>query len=398
MKNTANKIGVLIYNDWGNSFDALRDLAITLSKDRRFEVVVLAMPSKVISSAFYDLNATKSLYEFAESLRVEIAMDITQNRHLQCIIGFDRDFRIRFYPQDFKTQYFINTRPYSVLRPKGWDNASVGAFMKLCHIDYGVHVHSRKMPVCEFLELKYYDLIFAISAFHAEIISITQEDKYSEILPVGCAKFEQILHLAQKPKRSASSPLTCCYMPRWNGIDGYGTFLKYIESFLSMAKKRELEFILRPHPNMLDAFSSAGMGDEIKTIFKRIESCKYALIDVNQDVSEAFLKADVLITDASSMLVYSFLSGKPTIFTQNLFGGEMNNWALCLLQGCFVVNTKDELFSLLGEFKSDFDKAFMPKIALRERILKQLFNFSKTPASEKIRDILFKDFAKEIMR
>lgn len=74
MKNT--KIGVLIYNDWGNSFDALRDLAITLSKDRRFEVVILAMPSKVISSAFYDLNATKSLCEFAESVRVEIAPDI----------------------------------------------------------------------------------------------------------------------------------------------------------------------------------------------------------------------------------------------------------------------------------------------------------------------------------
>lgn len=393
----SHKIGVLIYNDWGNSFEALSDLAIILSKDSRFEVIVLAMPSKVESNTFYDLNTTKSLYKFAKEFDVEICPDIMPNRHLQCVIGFDENFSVRFYPQDFKTQYFINTRPYSGLRPKCWDNANVGRFMKLCHIDYGVHLHSRKLPICEFAELKYYDLIFAPSAFHAKLISFTQQDeKYSEIFPVGCAKLEQILHLAQNLKKSASSLLCCCYMPRWNSTDGYGTFERYIESFLAMAEKSKLEFIFRPHPNMFDSFNNAGMGDKIDAIFKRIESCKYANIDVNEDLSQSFKKADVLISDASSMLVYSFLSGKPTIFTQNLYGSEVNNWTLCLLQGCFVVNTKDELFSLLESFSDDFSKTFMPKLALREQILKQLFTFTKIHTSQKIRDILLKDFIKEL--
>lgn len=114
-------------------------------------------------------------------------------------------------------------------------------------------------------------------------------------------------------------------------------------------------------------------------------------LDTNPSYEDSFKKADVIISDASSTIVYAFLANKPVIYTQNLMGGELNNWALKLLQGCFIIDTLDSMQDLILRLQNDFQGTIAPLQCRREEILKSCFYFPPKGSVACIIDTLLAD-------
>lgn len=317
------------------------------------------------------------------------------------IIGFDKTYKPRIFPQDLSAHYCITTRPYSGLRPKGWENENIALFSKLCHIEYGVLVHATNhLANCIYdkEELKYYSFVFSPTRFHRRLLmqNLRETKHLCKAMSVGFAKFEAMLSIPHNPPKSHNPPknLTILYMPRWASGE-YCTFMRYMDYFLKMAKMGKIKLIFRPHPNMYDHFVKTAQiitESQWQNLIIELETSPNTSLDSAPSPMESMKKANVIISDASSMLIYAFLSGKAVIYTQNELGGEVNNWALRWLRGCFIANNLCEIEELLLRLGCDYSAMMKSKISQREEILRQDFLFLRKGANASIGKILLNDF------
>lgn len=422
----ARKIRVLFYNDWGNSWEALEPLALALSANPLFEVIVLAMPSRVESSAFYDLNASISTQSFAQKVRTQaiLVQDILDSSGLDsslarakslhaltqclestlatspkplCLIGFDSALNVPITPQDLAAHYCFTTRPYDSLRPEPFSNYSIAQVSKLCYVEYGVYMFSaceQDISAYDPVLLRYYDYLFSPTGFHTWLSSSRQSvPSLLHIITAGSAYFEAILAAnLRSPQACANKPLRVLWTPRWAACDMHSTFLRYVDVLLERAREGRFLLHFRPHPNMYDhlvvesKILSKQRWQDIKESIDR-----YGKWDTRPSIIESFNDCDVIISDTSSMLIYAFLSGKPTIYTQGDSTAEISAWALRVVQGVFITTTEGELLQVLDDLCSHLLQAFAPKAALRSYILQQNFHFPKQGASSAITQALLQD-------
>lgn len=395
------KIKVLFYNDWGGSWEALEPLALALANDERFEVVVLAMPTLVQSQNFYDLGATKALQAFADKIHTPITHTLDSHARVQCIVGFDTQMHPTLFPHQTQAQYCFTTRPYDSLRPRGWGNADIAECMKLARIEYGIFFVALYLDFVpsdypsapwESRANRYYDFLFLPDSFHRDIMKFHKgEDAYTHFVVTGSPRLENF------KQRDFSKPhtqkLTIFYTSRYSKDDSYNTFFTFIEYFMQLAKEDKIHFIYRPHPNMHDTKQGNHnilSGAQWQEFVARFSAPNLSL-DTNPSYEDSFKKADVIISDASSTIVYAFLANKPVIYTQNLMGGELNNWALKLLQGCFIIDTLDSMQDLILRLQNDFQGTIAPLQCRREEILKSCFYFPPKGSVACIIDTLLAD-------
>ncbi|WP_334090068.1 hypothetical protein [Helicobacter typhlonius] len=444
------KIRVVFYNDWGASWEALEPIAHTFLKNPVFEVIVLAMPSKVSSNRFYDLGASHCLQTFAHKMhcpvitkedldRVCAELRINQEQkhksyaqvinslfsqslqtqtNLLCILGFDKweenhAFNAMTYltPSDCMAHYCFTTRPYSGLRPETWHSRHIAIISKLCYVEYGVYAFELHDDVCAYSEdnLRYYDYLFSPTTFHAQVAGAQQKNKSLLTIKVtGCARFDELIayansaqtiqqHQASLKPDSVRCPhrIRVLYMPRWGVKEAHSTFLSYTKLLLLEAKASRILLHFRPHPNLHDyvvhnqKIMTQAQWDSFKNDVQQ-----NGLWDESPSIIESFSRADVLVSDTSSMLIYAFLSGKPTIYTQGDFRSEVNWWALRVLQGCFIASNADDLLEFLARFRDDYEATFFTRFALRDEILKQNFYFPKNGSTNTILSVLLEDMQK----
>lgn len=389
-----SKIKVLFYNDWGGSWEALEPLALALSKNENFEVIVLAMPTLVQSENFYDLDATKALQEFSKKIHTHITYTLDVNARVQCVVGFDSQMQVTLYPETTQAHYCFTTRPYDSLRPHGWSNADIAERMKLCLIEYGIHNFSsyqKNIVAYESRFLRYYDFIFSPTVFHKYLVEQRQEsDSFAKVIATGSPLLENIIN-TDFSKVSARN-LTVCYMPRWNPVDSHSTFSVYSDFLWTLAREGKIVLIWRPHPNMYDYYvkSTKILTQEQWDFFATTPN---VFLDSNPSYFDSFKKSDILISDTSSMLTYAFLSGKPTIYTQNLMGEELNNWsAKWVYQGCFIVNNQDSLEKVLNEMQENRDSIILSLQSSYKKIINESFSLCLDARStQNIIDILVED-------
>ena len=416
----AQKIRVLFYNDWGNSWEALEPLALALSGNPAFEVIVLAMPSRVESSAFYDLNASLSTQSFAQKVQTQAILvqdmldssldsSLARAKSLRalaqclestlatspkplCLIGFDSALNAPITPQDLAAHYCFTTRPYDSLRPVAWSNPRIAQVSKLCYIEYGVYMFSSfdEISAYDYRLLRFYDYYFAPTPFHAKLSASKQGDKsLLHIMLSGSAYFESLISLASH--KSHAKPLRVLYVPRWAACDSHSTFSRYIEPLIEAAKQGHFRLHFRPHPNMYDHLVESNLLS--KQQWQSIQACveKYGFWDTRPSIMESFSDCDVIVSDTSSMLIYAFLSGKPTIYTQGDDMAEISAWALRVVQGVFIATTQVELLHILQDLCTDYGKAFAPKAAARSYILQQNFYSPKQGVIAAITHTLLQD-------
>lgn len=401
-------------------------MALALSANPLFEVIVLAMPSRVESSAFYDLNASISTQSFAQKVRTQaiLVQDILDSSGLDsslarakslrtaklaqwlesslaqsskpvCLIGFDSALNVPITPQDLAAHYCFTTRPYDSLRPALWSNYSIAQVSKLCYVEYGVYMFSaceQDISAYDPMLLRYYDYLFSPTGFHTWLSSSRQSaPSLLHIITTGSAYFEAIL-AAKASLKTHIKPLRVLWTPRWAACDMHSTFLCYVDVLLEQARQGRFLLHCRPHPNMYDhlviesKILSKQRWQDIKESIDR-----YGKWDTRPSIMESFSDCDVIISDTSSMLIYAFLSGKPTIYTQGDSTAEISAWALRVVQGVFITTTEGELLQVLDDLCSHLLQAFAPKAALRSYILQQNFHFPKQGASSAITQALLQD-------
>lgn len=401
-------------------------MALALSANPLFEVIVLAMPSRVESSAFYDLNASISTQSFAQKVRTQaiLVQDILDSSGLDsslarakslrtaklaqwlesslaqsskpvCLIGFYSALNVPITPQDLAAHYCFTTRPYDSLRPALWSNYSIAQVSKLCYVEYGVYMFSaceQDISAYDPMLLRYYDYLFSPTGFHTWLSSSRQSaPSLLHIITTGSAYFEAIL-AAKASLKTHIKPLRVLWTPRWAACDMHSTFLCYVDVLLEQARQGRFLLHCRPHPNMYDhlviesKILSKQRWQDIKESIDR-----YGKWDTRPSIMESFSDCDVIISDTSSMLIYAFLSGKPTIYTQGDSTAEISAWALRVVQGVFITTTEGELLQVLDDLCSHLLQAFAPKAALRSYILQQNFHFPKQGASSAITQALLQD-------
>lgn len=397
----ASRIKVLFYNDWGGSWEALEPLALALSKNEDFEVIVLAMPTLVQSGDFYDLGATKALQEFSKKIHIPITYTLDVNARVQCVVGFDSQMQVTLYPETTQAHYCFTTRPYDSLRPHGWSNADIAECMKLCRVEYGmlfVALHLDFLYDCPNAPWYHranrcYDFLFLPDIFHRDImVSCKDKSAYTNFVVTGSPRLETFRQGDfSKPH---TEKLTLFYTSRYAKGDPYGTFFTFIEYFMQLANEDKINFIYRPHPNMCD--TKPGNHNILNETQWRDFVARFdapnLYLDTNPSYHDSFQKADVIISDASSTIVYAFLANKPVIYTQNLVGGELNGWAVKILQGCFIVDTLDSMRELIVELQNDFHGTLAPLLCRREKILKECFYFPPEGSMQRVTDTLMADY------
>lgn len=445
----------------------------------RFEVIILAMLSRVSSHRFYDLGASQSLREFAakysmnspikhaepvlgkqdldrartqlsahslhtqSSQPVSYAHAIDSLLHSQasaqgsatraplCIIGFDElgleqadsvaggdlvwedsasPLISYLSPSDCRAHYCFTTRPYDELRPKSWHSIHIAPISKLCYVEYGIHpfgLHECEIVAYDKSYLRYYDYLFSPTAFHAQTAQAQQTGRsLLHIEVAGSARIEELIessarHLGRLdsiPSPKSHRPkLRVLYLPRWSLQDLHSTFSRYIELLLDEARAGRIALHFRPHPNFYDhvvneqKIMTQAQWDRFKSDVQ-----EYGFWDESPNILESFSRADVLISDTSSALIYAFLSGKPTIYTQGSFRAELNSWALRIAQGCFIASSADELLELLARFGDDYKGTFATRLALRDEILKQAFYLPEGGSARFITQWLLDDYARTL--
>ena len=372
----------------------MEPLALALANDERFEVIVLSMPTLVQSQNFYDLGATKSLQAFADKIHTPITYTLDSQARVQCVLGFDAQMHSTICPSDTQAQYCFTTRPYDSLRPKGWSNANIAECMKLCCVEYGILIFSIHQNPVIYADkyLRYYDFIFTPTMFHRYVIQKHQDSlNFMQVVVAGHSRLESIINTDfSKP---LTQKLTICYMPRWNPIDSHSTFAICKDLLWTLAREDKITLIWRPHPNMYDHYVVATKLWTQKQ-WDELSCTPNVYVDTNPSYFDSFAKADVLISDTSSMLVYAFVSGKPTIYTQNLLSTEINNWAAkWIYRWCFVVYDKDSLQNILEQLQKDYHKVVAPLQKNYKNILDESFYFPSEGSAQCIINTLITDVA-----
>lgn len=166
-------------------------------------------------------------------------------------------------------------------------------------------------------------------------------------------------------------PLTVLWTPRWAVRDNADctTFFKYIERLVKFVVEHdEVRLICRPHPLALRNFVQEGCMtlaevDEFKRFFR--EAPRFRL-DEGKDYLESFRESDILISDASAIVIEYFLSGKPIIYTGEM--GEVSEEVEAAYRTLYQACSWDEIAAHLNELMLGIDKDSASRAEAIERI------------------------------
>lgn len=102
------------------------------------------------------------------------------------------------------------------------------------------------------------------------------------------------------------------------------------------------------------------------------------------EYSRTLWNADLMISDVSGILPEYFVTQKPLVFTPTNMTLNLNSTSLKMLEGCYIVKDKDEIFKIINGIRNNDTKKI-----IRKSIIDQVFKINND-ASRKITDALYK--------
>lgn len=204
------------------------------------------------------------------------------------------------------------------------------------------------------------------------------EKKCLYVSDAGYPRFELVEKCADW--HVPGQPVTVLWTPRWAVRDNADctTFFKYKERLVKfIVEHEEARLICRPHPLALKNFVQEGYMtpeevDEFKRFFR--ETPRFRL-DEGKDYLESFRESDVLVSDASSIVIEYFLTGKPIVYTGEM--GAVSEEVEAAYRTLYHAFSWDEIVSFLNELLSGIDK----DRASRAEVIEQINPKSGTRAS-----------------
>ena len=296
----------------------------------------------------------------------------------------------------FQPDYIFLALPYEDLRQMGGTHTTdLVKIAKLCYIAYGTQgtkffIHWETM-MQEF---------FSHMTFHfcdSPEEKAAMESAYSHTVSAGLQHFEDLGYPSFVPyleyRGEPHGTRRILWMPRWttDPMVGGSHFLDYKDHFVDFAAKygsSELKFAVRPHPFMFDNFIQRGdmTENEVASYKAMLDAYGIELDDGAYTPFEALSRADILLTDFSSLNMPFFLLDRPLVYCPN--GVELTDDYNKMLEGSYVAEDWTQAEYYLEQLIRCEDPA-----ADRRRMIVAEFREKHDGAAERIAARLKKDHA-----
>lgn len=378
-KNRIIKVAFIIY--FTEAFSSFKYLYELLKNDKRFSVLLLCQPT------LENINKFNDSYEFLKNQYPE-ATNAYKNSEWYDLKKFSPD-------------YVFYTRPYNPDYYEKYKASAVRKYSKVCYITYAYNLENCRDHNFNFVNnfdfLQDCAFIFSSTNYERKILKnrfllSTFINSYPKILFLGFPRFD--LYFLQKANQNNNKVFTILYTPRWAShlkkANQASSFLEYVDYFYVYAEKNpDCNIIIRPHPLMFSHFIDNNIVE--RDYFEKLEN-KFKILgniffDKQKDYSKSLEKADVFVSDYTSLLAEYFITGKPTIYLGNLSLFNSDTKKMC--KTFCLANSWEKIEYYIEKIRTKKVLSQKNREIIFSKIIK---NFGS--ASKNIHDFLLKDYSK----
>lgn len=219
----------------------------------------------------------------------------------------------------FEPTYVFYTRPYTEEYYPDYRPEVVRTYARVCWIPYGYTVLGKELfeSIYSMEFLRFTTNIFVDSQSAENWVRTNYGDVLkSNLICLGYPRFDLCVNL----EKEESKKKTILWTPRWTSeTKGVmkSNFLNYYKQMFDFAEKNpDYEIIFRPHPLMFANYIEHGIMtkeevDKLQDTCKRLGNIQF---DKEKDYLVSISKADLIVTDFSTLLAEYFASGKRILY------------------------------------------------------------------------------------
>ncbi|WP_086306921.1 glycosyltransferase family protein [Campylobacter devanensis] len=382
LKKEGEKIRVVFLFQEASYWVSIKTLYEKLKADDRFEIFVIAIPVLTVPH----LNVFEIKDKHIEFLK-ENNIDYIDGR----IAG-----RKCFDPFYLKPDYVFTQIHFDIQRSLECKSTILGLYTKVCLVP-----HAFLLSASDNSELIYqqnYFRIFVPNEEHKNILkSVIHRDDNIEV--TGYPRFDlykekiedcPIWNISKKEnpniKRIIWSPHWWAYGSTQELADKIFEFWAY---FYNLAKEnKDIEVIIKPHPNLLNGIVGNGFAteEEIEFLIKELDELDNISMYAGGEYFDLFKTADLMINNSISFLAEWLPSNKPMIFIDTERKFELNEKAEKILNVYYHIDNINDLNNQINNL------LFKEQDYLKEkrRLLAEEFLPTEKDAADKIIESLIK--------
>ena len=304
------KIRVAFIINMPEVWTSLQPVYEQMSVDPRFETYIIAQPKRISNPAVND------------------AFAFLNSKYLNVINAYMGEGQW-FDPKQLNIEYTFYTRPYNEYHPL-LEPSETRKYSITCHIPYGYILSSGDIFdtcyngsfLCNCSVL--FDCSRSALNLNYKRFGLAAKARLINLEFLGFPRFD-LLQRNNGRSDKKNGEFTILWTPRFptpgNGFNIAGHFLDYYKDLIQYAQNNEgVRVIIRPHPLMFERFRSLRIltADKIEKIKREIEEAKNVEFDVNKDYRISFEKADLLVSDFSSLIIEYYYLDKPIILCDDL--------------------------------------------------------------------------------
>lgn len=353
-----------------------------MNNDARFEVVLVNLWYKVYNDKTYTYKRPN----------IESVLDISKYVMFESYNIHEDKWIVL---EKLMPDYVFFSRPYDFYRNELYHIEMVSKYARTCYVPYGIQTIGGEVeqmvltPECGNL---YY--FFMDNAIRERVISEalrgTRFAKEGRLVYLGYPGMD-MLSLHNEIKHVNDESFAILWLPRWNSNENNCHFFEYKDILVDYAQQsKKCRVILRPHSLCFEHFLNSGEMTEIELEQLRKDYSAPNKIDEASSYIEAFSESTVLVADETSLIAEYFLTGKPIVFCK-----KETHFSLLmekLIEGCYVVHSKEELVRVLEQLKDGNDSL---KTKREEIMQEYLLDYGASVACN-IKEELWKDFNNEV--
>lgn len=301
-----------------------------------------------------------------------------------------------------KPDYVFYSRPYNSFMPRVYSSQQVCRYTRICQIMYAFTI--TKEVLSTMLNPDFFRDCYCYFADNPDAavlnwrnFSLTHKLGLQNTCYFGMTVLQQIYEARDLPSPAWSfsrNDFRIMWTPRWTTDPALGgsNFFLYKDLLLEYAEKNpQVDLLLRPHPLMFENFLKTGeLTQEAADAYRnRVAKLSNAAFDAEKEYAATFWNSSVLVSDVSGILPEYFATGKPLIYCASNMHLETIDMINQMLEGCYIVNTPEELFARLSLLEKGED----PLREKRQALIHSLFGNEWHTTAEKIAQALV-EFAK----
>lgn len=233
--------------------------------------------------------------------------------------------------------------PWDGLRPEAARSQTVAAYgVRIAYVPYGTNVGAGTSAESYAYNLPMHQLASRIYA-RSEIQRAMFEEHCAygaeHVRILGVPKFDRMRDLAPQVR---NGQVTVLWNPHFSvEPGGWSTFIDYLDEILTYAEKNsDVTIIVRPHFRLLRDAPLAGgeLHAKVQHLMEAPQRLPNVEIDTAPDYAETFARADVMISDLSSLFPEFLVTGKPILYLHRADSPGVNRDAQYFFEGSVALD------------------------------------------------------------